>query len=389
MRKFSIFIIIVLLGLFIGTGCKKNSSIPSPEIEIIDGIEHVHNPAVPQDPELTVSFQEELAIGEEDNAGNIQLYRPGPYTVDKNTGNIFIGDNDDMSIKIFSPVGRFLRTIGRKGAGPGEFERIGDMEILPDGRLLVFDTRLRRGNIFSADGKFETSHKFLVSHFDLYMTTDTTYTTEDIIFGQKAQLFVKTYDLAGKEVLSYGEFTAFQMKVVERGGGFISISLPYEPLSIFAGNPSPQWLFHCLNNQYIIEAYDREGNLFRKFDRPYKLLPFTQEDAEKYYAEFEDEDNPVFAEIAREVDLPSHKTITERMIVDDRENLWVETFEEKREGDHTLRAYDIFSKQGFYIARVWSHLRPGRFLNGKMYHMQTDAETGFRTLKRYQVIWKE
>ena len=386
MNKYLIWFI--LICLLIWPGCNNNKSDISPEIEVIDGIEYVHNPAVPLYPEITVAFQEELAIEEEDEAGNIQLYRPGQYAVNAK-GNIFISDGDEQVIKIFSPDGKLTGSIGAKGSGPGEFERIGDMNFLPDGRLLVFDSRLRRTNIFGADGSFISSHKSRVSHFDIIMVSESAYTTDDIIFGQKPQLYVKTYDLTGEERLSYGEFTAFEMKMVRRGDGLLSISLPYEPLSIFTSNQPQQWLYHCLNNQYIIEIYDRGGKLFRRFDRPYQPVPFTQEDAEKYYSEFDDEDNPVFGEIARDVDLPKYKTITEHMLIDDRENLWVETFEEKTQADRTLWAYDIFDKQGFYIARIWSHLRPGHFLNGKMYHLQTDDETGFRILKRYQVVWND
>lgn len=40
-------------------------------------------------------------------------------------------------------------------------------------------------------------------------------------------------------------------------------------------------------------------------------------------------------------------------------------------------------------ARIWSDIRPGLFANGKMYHMKTDKESGYRTLKRYRIIWKD
>lgn len=43
---------------------------------MIDGIEYVHNPEIPLNPNKMVSFEEELSIGEEDEEGNIVLFRP-------------------------------------------------------------------------------------------------------------------------------------------------------------------------------------------------------------------------------------------------------------------------------------------------------------------------
>ena len=34
-------------------------------------------------------------------------------------------------------------------------------------------------------------------------------------------------------------------------------------------------------------------------------------------------------------------------------------------------------------------MHPGLFANGKMYHMKTDEETGYRSLKRFRIIWKD
>jgi len=50
---------------------------------------------------------------------------------------------------------------------------------------------------------------------------------------------------------------------------------------------------------------------------------------------------------------------------------------------------DIFNKDGYFEARVWSDIPPGLFANGKMYHMKTDEETGYRSLRRYRIIWTD
>jgi hypothetical protein len=78
-----------------------------------------------------------------------------------------------------------------------------------------------------------------------------------------------------------------------------------------------------------------------------------------------------------------------RMIVDDQGNLWIETHEKRIENDLEYTAYDIFNADGYYDAKVWLDKQPGGFVNGKMYAIETEDETGDRFLKRYRVIWKD
>src|SRR5215213_5330837 len=54
-------------------------------------------------------------------------------------------------IVAFGPDGRFLRTMGRKGSGPGEFQAIRTIQVLPGDSLLVFDGGLNRVSVFAPD----------------------------------------------------------------------------------------------------------------------------------------------------------------------------------------------------------------------------------------------
>ena len=130
-------------------------------------------------------------------------------------------------------------------------------------------------------------------------------------------------------------------------------------------------------------------HLFRKIDRPYQLLPTTAEDKKKYVEGFSRSSEKDRALIEKNVVMPKLKTVTDRMIVDDEGSLWVETNEEREEGDRIFTAYDVFNKDGDYTCRVWIDMRPGLFKKGKMYRMATDEETGYRTLKRYRMIWSD
>lgn len=375
----------LFIALLVGFSCTKE--LVEPEVEVIGGVTYVHNPETPLNPDKTVTFEQELSIGEEDAEGNILIYQPSRYAVNS-SDYIYISDRQEQTIHVFDPDGIHVRSFGAKGQGPGEFQAIGRMAFLPDGRLLIIDWRSLRTNFFDAQGNFLESYPWRNRHYDLIFVSDTTCTMDERVFGEKTQLYVKTFDHSGQELMSYGKFTPYGSHVLRRGDMSFAISLPYDPHSVFAGDPKRHWLYHCLNNKYSIEVYDQNGKLFRIIDRPYNPVPFTDEDARKYHEAFDRNQNKVFAEMARQVELPKVKTITERMVVDDRGNLWVATFGKKEQQDRTLASYDIFDSDGYYQTRIWIDLGPGLFLRGKMYRMATDEE-GHRTLIRYKVIWKE
>jgi 6-bladed beta-propeller len=379
-------------------GCKKKEAAQA-KTETIDGVTYIHNPAAPLHPRRAVVFEEDLTFKEKDETGEIRLYKPGRYTVDAR-GNLYIEDDSDMGIKVFDPRGKYLRTIGRKGNGPGEFGQISDMALLPGGRLLVTDFEARRTSFFNPEGQFLSSFQWKKFFSQVYLVTDSSYTVADMVVNEKArELWVKTIDFNGEEILTFGKFSYPEFKMLQQGEITFSTSVPWSPMSIFAGDRTRQWLYHCLNNKYLIEIYDQKGQLFRKIDRPYELVPVTGEDIKQIRSEYADRPDSPFAKLVEQMAFPKVKTVTDRMLVDDDGNLWVETNEEKKrpgaadrenkaEGN-PIRAYDIFSPEGIFESRVWTDIRPGLFANGKMYRSVEDEQTGLRQIKRYRVIWKD
>jgi DNA-binding beta-propeller fold protein YncE len=77
-------------------------------------------------------------------------------------GDIFVGDGHtgggfavgNARIMKFDTNGKFLKTWGRKGMGPGEFDVIHTLAFDSRGRLFVGDRQNNRIQIFDQDGKF-------------------------------------------------------------------------------------------------------------------------------------------------------------------------------------------------------------------------------------------
>jgi hypothetical protein len=66
-------------------------------------------------------------------------------------GRIYVADMFQPSVLVLSPDGRVLRRIGHRGAGPGEFRSVRDVQVLPGDSLLVYDANLVRVSVFAPD----------------------------------------------------------------------------------------------------------------------------------------------------------------------------------------------------------------------------------------------
>ena len=385
------FFVMALFFVFIWSACSKSQNPESNAVvEVIDGIEYVHNSATPLHPNKKVSFIEDLSIDGMDDDGNIILFQPSLFAVD-DAENMYIIEIRDQVIKIFGPDGKFVKTIGAKGQGPGEFQMISYLALTKDGKLIVTDRIANRTSFFDASGRFIRSFKWQKGQYNFLLIKSSSY-----VFGERANsgisqfdfFTVKEIDFDGKEIRSYGAFAMEEPLIVRMESGTHYSSLPDAPHSVFAADQDRDLLYHCVGNKYTINIYDPSGKIFRKIDRPYEPIPFTDKDAEEYRAKHSSNDPfGVISKAVRDMEMPKVKSIVTRMRIDDEGRLWVKTNETKQEEDKILTAFDIFNRDGYYYAKVWTAANPYIFKNGKTYSMVEDPITGYRIIKRYKVVW--
>lgn len=84
--------------------------------------------------------------------GDITAVGIGPH------GRLYALDGQVQEIRVFSRDGRFVRTIGRRGAGPGELQGALGFSWEPAGRLWVVDAGNGRYSVFDSTGAFLESH---------------------------------------------------------------------------------------------------------------------------------------------------------------------------------------------------------------------------------------
>jgi hypothetical protein len=131
--------------------CEPSVEIGPPELasrfDTVAGIVHVVNSGTPPEWRL-----EEIArIGSLD-AGPAAFGNVRSVVLDA-SGSIYVADQQAAEIQVFDSRGEYLRTLGRRGRGPGEFGDLYSLAWLGD-TLVVLDPRNARLGLMSASGEW-------------------------------------------------------------------------------------------------------------------------------------------------------------------------------------------------------------------------------------------
>jgi len=102
--------------------------------------------------ETTFRFVEHLSIGDDEQAGAEYLFSAPRHVATDTDGNIYVVDGRRPEIRVFSPAGTYIKTLGGPGQGPGEFTHFSAMAIdQASGDVIVADNREQRFTVFAAE----------------------------------------------------------------------------------------------------------------------------------------------------------------------------------------------------------------------------------------------
>jgi len=106
----------------------------------------------------SVSVVEEIRIGVLDGGDEYTLGHVAAMTVD-GEGSIYVYDAQVPIIREYDAAGRFIRNVGREGAGPGEYRDVLGMAMLPGLELAVWDVGNSRITVYDSTATYITSHR--------------------------------------------------------------------------------------------------------------------------------------------------------------------------------------------------------------------------------------
>ena len=369
-KHLSLFIVLALMFF----GCKK-----TPEqkyqatSEVIEGVRVVSNPNFPRDGIIQDLLEEELSIGLAEGPEEYMLNRPFDVQA-ADDGTIFVLDWGDICIKVYDKDGQFIRTIGQKGQGPGDFGFLLYMALSSDGRIFVMNPVNRQVSVFSASGEYLEGFRFEGSHNEMktdgmnriYYSKRTRKTaTEDLPVSEEfteveSVIQVIRNEADGEDFFLVGEFDGEKDQIKRTGTGVMSLSSEF---SIVWEVNQYGLLYEGFNQEYKINVFDQDGKKMLTFGRDYE--PVTKE--------FRME------ELVRKSTMPAYDPRI-GWVFDEEGNLWVSIYSEN-EGEVI---YDVFSPQGLYLKQVFLPCSICQIKKGKVYSIVT-TEEGFMAVKRFRM----
>jgi hypothetical protein len=235
------------------------------KIETVNGVRVVHNEKGGQwGANPAVKLELIRTIGGLDAEENLSFNEPSDIVRDS-AGNLYILDSGNNRIQKLDSEGKFIKTIGRKGQGPGEFQAAFSMDIDNEDNLFVFDVRSRRIEVLSSEGKPLRTIKFRAFSMSQIRLLKTGLIVRGgsldfgIVMGtlKKLPKLLEVADQGGRTKLACGEATDY-------GDG----NTDWHANRFDFDTDAEKNICLSFQSQNRIEKYAPDGKLLWRADRP-------------------------------------------------------------------------------------------------------------------------
>ncbi len=374
----NIFVVGGLCLSLLCTGCQKKTTQWKGTIDIEDGVTVVKNPMEPIYKEPVLELQEDLTVKGSEEVEEQMFQSISTLGIDEE-GNFYVLDEQAGNIKVFDYKGNFLKTIGRKGQGPGEFGMPISLVITPKKNLVVNDMGQRKILFFDKEGnylkQFSIADKFLF--FGPMVTSTGDLIASHTIPQDSPVTVLKKFNQELEPILT---FTSIPVDKPPAVNIFVARSLSSLRWAL-TDNDEIIW-GDIKNPKYELYVHNQEGTLIKKITRNYDPLPIAAEDKEKLM-EATFGQSPMRDQW--DVQFPDNYPPYMGFSFDDKGHILVRRYEKQENEQGGL--VDIFDSEGLYMAQVRLKMNPLIFKTGHMYTIEEDEE-GFKVVKRYKIRWK-
>lgn len=275
-------------------------------------------------------------------------------------GGLYVLDSQAQEIRVFGPDGRHLRTIGRKGEGPGELKDAIAMGWGPAGELRVVDLGNARISDFTPEGDFLTGHPqrggfFMYPWPGTFEPDGSLITVAPVGRDGEFRPVLLDYDAAMQvtdtlELPTYaGEPLNFEL---ESEHGKISASVPYAPALAWDLDPAGYFWVAPNTADYRVHQVDFRGDTLLTLERSYEPVPVSSAEVDSAVASM-----TWFTEQGGRIDrskFPAVKPALSRLFVLGEEYVAVRpvTGEFGSGWEASGSALDLFDRSGRFLGRI-------------------------------------
>jgi hypothetical protein len=291
----------------------------------------------------------------------------------------YVIERHDQQIRVFDRDGRYVRTFGRKGQGPGEFLDALGLAFASDARLWVVDPQFGRVSVFDTAGTFLTSYRTPGGHSVMpwpggFSRDGSFYDVARDPGGGWGSVLVR-YDTAFTPLDTLRpprwENADAVLEVVSADGRARSRGIvPFSASSMWALTPQGDF-WTVQTGDYELDRVSPRGDTLRTVTRPYDPVPVTQADRDRAIKSM--------AWVTRQwgtVDpdrIPSVKPAVRSLYVAEDGDLWV-----GRVTDTPEVVFDVFDPDGRLLGQVQLPFQPSLppVIRGELMVAVTRGEMG-------------
>ncbi len=331
------------------------------EVQLVDGVPHIRNGAQPSQGHETVRLEELWRVGGE---GDDVFFGLITQVCHDEAGNIYLLDSQLCEVQVYSADGRHLKTLFRRGEGPGEVLRPRNLAMLGDGTVGVIREfpgamiRVDRDNnpapnvivhkpaqegFIVLDGCFAGGPTLLLSGTHAHRAEET---------KQNRITFLGIFSLEGDELVRLAERTHCRDYT-----NFVLSERKELPGFFFSNCVGPDGRVYTApdRDRYAIEVYSPAGELETVIEREYEHYRRTDEERQRLYDAFDIVMRGADIEYAIDIEENEYDILSLQHGVRLREDgtLWILP----SRGVHdqppgVMMTFDVFDADGHFINQV-------------------------------------
>jgi len=358
-----------------------------------------------------ISFKKDGSYG---STKNVVVGRMASFAVG-GRGRVFIADEGNTRVDVFSPDGRYLKSLGRQGNGPGEFATVSPRTVIRtrSGRLYVPDYKNAsdyfpdRLQVFSLDSlAFIRTVQLLAPNKSHYSKLDAYY--PDHVYPRSDGRFLVGYR---KQPNKYLDSTSYIRYVIQNSSGAIvkgpilqqkdrtylkyvrqdlkipitdAFWFPFFGKSILVR--SMRGRLYAVHNtqQFKIEVYTPNGKHLRSFRHSFHKVPLSRHALiNRYKKKFSRNGVNIPVKMIRHAHtLPKTWPALHSMLMDDQNRLGVSTIVKSRK----IYRWWVMNNKGTVLAKFnWPRSKPiKKVKHGYIYTLEKNNK-GVPQVVRYKI----
>lgn len=332
------------------------------------GVTILENPKTPLYSPDVFELQEEYIIKSEGRG--YQFVNPAELLLDDDK-NLYVMDIRDDNIKVFDESGRYSRTIGRRGAGPGEFEGLGGMAFFKN-QLVVHCFQLARltyldpqGKVIRTQAVFQDLARMTIDSKGNFFGIDSSHETMNGVWEIYWEL--RKY-AAGLKILKTIAPRVKQPRLGFYQGGAQCFAVTADDRIIYG-----------LSFGYELKVFDNDGTLLMAIRKKHEPIPFPPENVD-HLKKILKKGVPE----GWDTTIPEYFAPFYGITTDEEGRIFVQT----TANVSNLNDYDVFSPEGHFLATIKARSwRDPYWKNRRLYAIDED-EDGYRFIRVARVTWK-